>query len=326
MNAPDAGAYQPAPDAAPQWTPERTTAPDDARALIAAQFPEFANARVEPFGNGWDNTAFLVDGAFVFRFPRREIAVPLIARELAILPLIAGALPAPIPVPRFAGVPSASFPWPFAGYPRLAGTTVDAAPGALGGTRLARDLGAFVGALHAIDPSGAIVRDLPPDELGRLDHARCFPKARDRLAALHAVGAIADPQPLVDELLAIAPRANEAGARIVHGDLYARHVLVAEDGRLAGVIDWGDVHAGDPALDLSVAELIFTAGDREAFFAAYGDVEARTRERARYRAIYHAALVADYGVRIGDGGLALAGTSALKRIAPPSVTSRRGSP
>jgi len=299
---------------APQWTAERVVSRDDARDLIAAQFPELADATVEPFGNGWDNTAYLVGGAFVFRFPRREIAVPLIAREIAILPLIADALPAPIPVPRFAGAPSATFPWTFAGYAHLAGTTIDALPGALAGPRLAQELGAFLRVLHAIDPAPAIARGLPPDELGRLDHARCFPKARDRLMTVHEAGAIGDPQRLLDAMLAIAPEPGEGATRIVHGDLYARHVLVDGEGGLAGVIDWGDVHAGDPALDLAVADLIFAPPDREAFSAAYGVVEARTRERARYRAIYHAALVADYGVRIRDDALLRAGTSALERM------------
>jgi aminoglycoside phosphotransferase (APT) family kinase protein len=35
---------------------------------------------------------------------------------------------------------------------------------------------------------------------------------------------------------------------LVHADLGAEHLLV-RDGRLAGVIDWGDARVGDPALD-----------------------------------------------------------------------------
>src|SRR5439155_10989424 len=37
-------------------------------------------------------------------------------------------------------------------------------------------------------------------------------------------------------------------ARLVHADLGPEHLRVAE-GRLAGVIDWGDSRIGDPALD-----------------------------------------------------------------------------
>ncbi len=37
---------------------------------------------------------------------------------------------------------------------------------------------------------------------------------------------------------------------LLHGDLHPRHVFTA-GGRLTGIIDWGDVAAGDPRLDLA---------------------------------------------------------------------------
>jgi aminoglycoside phosphotransferase (APT) family kinase protein len=38
----------------------------------------------------------------------------------------------------------------------------------------------------------------------------------------------------------------------MHGDLHPANVLV-NDGQVSGVIDFGDITAGDPAGDLSVA-------------------------------------------------------------------------
>jgi aminoglycoside phosphotransferase (APT) family kinase protein len=132
---------------------------------------------------------------------------------------------------------------------------------------------------------------------------------------LRTDGAIDDPAPFLDFLERVAPRSDEAAPHVVHGDLYARHVLVGEDGALAGVIDWGDLHAGDPALDLAVGDLLFDDDDLAAFFAAYGRVDPRTKERARYRAVYHATLEADYGKAVGDGDLRRVGLAALARIA-----------
>ncbi|BDE05854.1 hypothetical protein WPS_11300 [Vulcanimicrobium alpinum] len=97
-----------------QWTPEITVSAELARGLVAAQFPALAHAPLAPFGNGWDNTAFLV-GDVVFRFPRRTIAVPLLEREIAILPLLAPLLPAAIPVPSYTGVASDAYPGPSPG-------------------------------------------------------------------------------------------------------------------------------------------------------------------------------------------------------------------
>ena len=52
---------------------------------------------------------------------------------------------------------------------------------------------------------------------------------------------------LVEQSATLRP--PEANA-IVHGDLYFSHILVNEKGKLAGVIDWGDIHIGDVAIDL----------------------------------------------------------------------------
>ena len=88
--------------------------------LVREQFPGLGRT-IEHFGSGWDNTAYLVDGDLVFRFPRRSIAVPLIATEARVLPKLAPRLPLPIPCPEWLGAATERFPWPFGGYRRLPG-------------------------------------------------------------------------------------------------------------------------------------------------------------------------------------------------------------
>jgi hypothetical protein len=54
------------------WEAERRVDKDLARRLVRERSPEVAAERIELLGEGWDNVAYLVDGAWVYRFPRGE--------------------------------------------------------------------------------------------------------------------------------------------------------------------------------------------------------------------------------------------------------------
>ncbi len=60
---------------------------------------------------------------YFFRFPRREVAVALLAQENQRLPLLQTRLSCAIPNPLYQGQPCADFPYPFQGYVRLVGST-----------------------------------------------------------------------------------------------------------------------------------------------------------------------------------------------------------
>jgi aminoglycoside phosphotransferase (APT) family kinase protein len=297
------------------WIADIAIDADIAGAAITAQFPALSGLNVRPFGEGWDNAAFLVGERFVFRFPRRRIAVELIETEMRTLPALAPRLPLPVPLPRFAGKPGAAFDWPFAGYERIPGRALsEIVLPERACEQLAVACGTFLRRLHALEP--ASLPALRGDTIGRMNHEHCMPRLRQRLQELDAAGLLDDPramEPLLDVLEDIRPDGVRADrACVVHGDLYSRHILVGDDYQAAGIIDWGDVHRGDPAVDLSIAFSLFPPGPRAAFAAAYGAIDARTWELARYRAIYSCVLGAQYAYRIGDRGFvraALAGLS-----------------
>lgn len=279
--------------------------------LIARQFPELAALPVGAFGEGWDNVAYLAGERWIFRFPRRSVSAELMATELRVLPAIAPDLPLPIPVPRFTGVASDEYRWPFGGYEILPGTAVSLSGlSEDGAKRAARRTGEFLRALHAIDSKK--VPGLGEDPLGRLDHARCMPKAMQRLREIAAAGAVAGVEAFERIFQENAPPASapEAGA-VVHGDLYGRHILIGGGERTCGIIDWGDVHHGHPAVDIAVAFESFPPIARDAFITGYGAVSERTWMSARYRALYHSAMVAHYGVKTGDDEMLRAGLTGL---------------
>jgi aminoglycoside phosphotransferase (APT) family kinase protein len=265
------------------------------RELFEEQFPRLAPALLEPLGEGWDNLAFLVGGEWVFRFPRRAQAAPLIETELRVLPRLAPALPLPIPVPELRGRPGPRFPWPFAGHRRIPGVTADRA-GLTASQRadLAVPLAGFLRALHALVPAG-----VEGDAIGRLEARRLRSEIHARLPS---------PPAFVDEPVR-APRADA----LVHGDLHARQLLV-DGGRLSGVIDWGDVHFGDRAVDLAIAHAFLPPEARAVFRAAYGPAaDDETWRLARLRALHVSAALLTWARQRGDAPLVREAMEAIAR-------------
>jgi aminoglycoside phosphotransferase (APT) family kinase protein len=101
---------------------------------------------------------------------------------------------------------------------------------------------------------------------------------------------------------------------VVHGDLYARHLLIDRHGRLCGVLDWGDVHAGDPAIDLSVMFSFLPPRSRAELESAYGPIDPRSRRMARLRAAFHAVSTTWFAQTVGDADLVRSGLDALRFV------------
>lgn len=293
----------------PEWDAEVVVDEALVRALIGEQFPELDASSVRQLGVGWDNAVWAVEERWAFRFPRRGVAIPGVERELAVLPLLAPLLPAPIPVPAFVGAPSDRFAWPFFGAPLLAGVEpADASLTHEERAELGAALGRFLRALHDVQ----LDVDLPVDPLGRGDMSVRVPRARQCLAEVEQAGVWSAP-PAAKKLLdaaALLPRSHEN--RLVHGDLHLRHVLV-EDGGLSAVIDWGDLCRGDRAIDLQLVWCLLPPAGRARFKAEYGDVDAHRALRARAAALYFCAMLAAYAHGVGDANLLQESVAGLER-------------
>ncbi|HEY3676691.1 MAG TPA: phosphotransferase [Candidatus Tumulicola sp.] len=219
----------------PQWTADIDIDAALAARLVAGQFPELACSSVQPFGFGWDNAAFLIDRRIVFRFPRRKIASTLIEREIALLPLVAKHVPLAISAPQFIGAKTTEYPWVFAGYTSIAGSTLcSMALSDTARTALAEPIAEFLKALHHVEPAGLVARGLPPDDIGRLDHEKRLRVTRERISGLAALGQIASGDHFASWLEAHPPvPLHDEKRRLVHGDLYARHILIDDSGALS---------------------------------------------------------------------------------------------
>jgi len=247
---------------------------DTVQRLVRDQRPDLGDCPIARVANGWDNATFRLGDSLAVRLPRRAEAVPLILHEQRYLPDIARRSPVAVPVPVHAGRPTPDFPWPWSIVPWVPGAAA-ADVGPAGRGPAAKGLADFLLSLHVpaetdvpVNPFRRVpLTDRDAVLLERLaDHER-YPQA----AALRAVWA-----------QACAAKAWDGPAMMLHGDLHPGNILLADDGSLAGVIDFGDVGAGDPAVDLAVGWLMFDAGTRHRFMGAFGSaVDGDTWMRSR---------------------------------------------
>jgi aminoglycoside phosphotransferase (APT) family kinase protein len=247
------------------------------RGLLADQHPDLAALPLEAHAPGWDNAIYRLGRERVVRLPRRALAARLVAHEQRWLPELAPRLPLPIPAPVRVGRPGRGFPWAWSVCPWFEGETAADAP--LDPEPAARHLGAFVAALHAPAPD-----DAPANELRGGPLAGRTAMLEERVAllgdAIDGEAVLAGWRRALD-----APR---AGRRVwLHGDLHPAN-LVVQGGRLAAVLDFGDLTGGDPATDLAVGWMLFDADSRPVFRAAAGGAEEATWARARGWALSHA--------------------------------------
>jgi aminoglycoside 2''-phosphotransferase len=223
------------------------------RVEIARVAPELKGESVAPLGEGMDSLAVLVGDAFAFRFAKHAEAATGLRREIALLPRLAPRLPLDVPRFEYVGVHSGTG-LPFVGYGLIRGEPLHRAlyDGLPEGTRegVLADIADFLRAVHAF-PVEEALRCGVAAEASRAAYAEDLRSTREQVFPLLDVATRRRVESRLEAFL--ADDANFAFTpRLLHADLWPEHILFSRDeGRLAGVIDFGDVSIGDPDYDLA---------------------------------------------------------------------------
>ena len=232
------------------------------RRLVADLPDDLAHVRdlpIEFVAEGWDNSVWRVGTDLAARVPRRPLAAPLLRQEArwsneATAPLVEAGLT----VPRALHLtpPGRHHPHPWLLVTWVEGDLLEGRPAADRGP-LVRALAAGLPRLHRPAPPQAPLNPFRGPDL------RDMPQPRDEIVATarERLGAA-----VVAQLLTVLSEGVEVppwpGPRVwCHGDLHPRNLLRTPDGGL-GVLDLGDVTAGDPAVDLGVLWTTFTEQQR----------------------------------------------------------------
>lgn len=253
------------------------------RRLLEAQHKDLAALPLMLVANGWDNVTFRLGDALAVRVPRRAVAAPLILNERW-LGALAPWLPLPTPTVVRIGTPTEFYPWPWSIAGWIDGEVAKA--DALAPSEAPR-LAAFLKALHR--PASAEAPLNPVRGIPLSVRAEAVEERLTRLAA--ETDAITPPVRAAWAAALAAPASTE---RLwLHGDLHASNVFVRE-GRIAAIMDWGDICGGDPATDLAAFWMLFDAEAREAGLKVYG-ADAALHARACGWAISFGAVLLDTG-------------------------------
>ncbi|MFI7002349.1 aminoglycoside phosphotransferase family protein [Nocardia sp. NPDC050175] len=256
------------------------------RSLLSEQHPDLSGLGLQRVAAGWDNQMWRLGEELAVRMPRTPRAPALLAKERQWLPRLAARLPLPVPTPIRFGEASAIFrrPWTIARW--VPGEPADRAT--ISRVEHAADaLAGFLRALHQEAPAEAPVNPGRGVALATFAH-----DAGPKLQAFVPDGIVADVQH-VWEAAVSAP--EWAGPPVwLHGDLHPANVVVS-GGTIAGVIDFGELCAGDPANDLAAAWLLLPTGGAARFLDTYEIGDAAMVRRARGWAVLHAASLISIG-------------------------------
>ncbi len=233
---------------------------DLVRRLLADQHPDLARLPVAFLANGWDNELYRVGDGLVARLPRRALGAQIIKNEQRWLPGLAPRLPLPIPRPERTGVPACGYPYSWSVVPYLPGVPA-AEASSFDPAAAAAAVGGFLGALHVPAPA-----DAPANPFRGVPLAERASTFAANLALL--TGQVDRDAVLRAWVAALTAPGCDGPPVWLHGDLHPANILV-DDGQISGVIDFGDITAGDPASDLSVAWMLLPPDCHAIFWSAY---------------------------------------------------------
>jgi aminoglycoside phosphotransferase (APT) family kinase protein len=295
-----------------QWDAEWEVSEELAHKLINSQFPQLASKSVKKLGHGWDNTVFLVGAEYVFRFPRREVAIKRLMMEGKILPKLKDYVSIAYSLPMFFGEGDYEYPAPFLGYPYLSGEFpigLTDKQRALSATTLAQ----FLKSLHAFPVKIAQENGVQHDHRDMTDIAMRKEKMHKFISDLALHFCEEDYRTISNYLEQLRTERVKQKYVFLHGDLHFKNMLVDDNGRISGIIDWGDINIGHPACDLNVVYSFLPPDARSGFFKEYGDVDEETKILARLIAIYIPFLIMKQAIDDKDDRLVDEAKSNIKR-------------
>ena len=215
---------------------------------VRDSLPKLAFKSAELNDYGEDNYVLEVDKTWILRCPRAAEQAGRFVAELNLLEVLRDISPLPVPHYEFVA-PDKSM----GAYRKIEGAEMTPPLFTLLG-REAQDavliaLAKFLGVLHALPmetlrrPDGQILRCWSGEQFAALYRGMRRPK----------IARVTPPDMMArfDAFHEAFEKQTAGPPRLAHGDLSDDHILVRQDGSIAGIIDFTDASWGDPAIDFA---------------------------------------------------------------------------
>ncbi|WP_280398009.1 aminoglycoside phosphotransferase family protein [Nocardia carnea] len=244
---------------------------DLVRELLREQHPDLAGLTIHEVTGGWGNQMWRLGDELAVRMQRMDPTPDLQLKERRWLPVLAPRLPLPVPTPVRFGEPSERFPKHWTVMTWVPGEPLDHATISRG-AHAADTLASFLRALHVPAPPEA------PVATDRTHPRGCTGGFESLFRAVAPADLAYDVRAVWDD--AVAAGQWEGPPVWVHGDLHPANAVVS-DGTLSGIVDFGDLFAGDPAWDLAAAWVLLPVNTAARFFDMYAHADEAAVQRAR---------------------------------------------
>ncbi|WP_176466386.1 phosphotransferase family protein [Terribacillus saccharophilus] len=187
--------------------------------------------QVEAINSGWDHDVYVLNGHWILRLPKKDVTIN--REEEKLLKNLQNKTNIALPAFTICTTPECREAML---YPYIPGHPVSANMLDVSLENIAGQLGVFLTRLHQLDVTSY---SLPKRD--RSYYETLYQKIRSFYPELPAF-VIHHTERLFAELQPVC-------TAVVHGDLRSAHILWEKSNSQVGIIDFSDMHIGDPAID-----------------------------------------------------------------------------
>lgn len=214
---------------------------------IESNFPQLSIEELKMLGEGWMSRVYLVNGEWIFRFPKTQEGALDLEKELRILPELMPRITLSIPEFKFIGQQGNGLA--FVGYKILPGELLDEESFAslpdTAKENLAQQIAQFINEISSFPKREARLLNIPESNPYQ-DYSDVYAEIREELFPL-IDGEVRQYITSRFESYLGNPNNFSYEPSLIHADLSPNHFLYhAEQQRLTGIIDFGDLEIGDP--------------------------------------------------------------------------------